>query len=199
MLPLLNRFVKVQLVAKSEVWWFGWIDVTRGTRMMSPLVHAAPAQTKACSPLRKSFLLCPFQRHLYGKERKMNEDRKIDFKAIKSPIVLDGDSNTAYRDATAIYHDGVFRLYATIVTHESEEIFYWRIGVAESRDLFNWTEPRSLTPKDRTLNFSSPGNVIRFDDEWVLCLQTYVNHKGGMVVGLLAIFRATTSSFFIMT
>jgi hypothetical protein len=39
--------------------------------------------------------------------------------------------------------------------------------------LVNWTTPKAFTPKDRTKNFSSPGNVIRDGREFVLCIQTY--------------------------
>jgi hypothetical protein len=30
-----------------------------------------------------------------------------------------------------------------------------------------------LTPKDRNLNYSSPGNIVKFNNEWIMCLQTY--------------------------
>ncbi|GAB3416464.1 hypothetical protein GCM10027516_09520 [Niabella aquatica] len=36
-----------------------------------------------------------------------------------------------------------------------------------------WSLPEIITPKDQHLNFSSPGNIIRFKNEWILCLQTY--------------------------
>lgn len=55
-------------------------------------------------------------------------------------------------------------------------------AVTESSDLVHWSSPRILTPKDKNLNYSSPGNVIRFEDRWVLCLQTYpapLGQKGG--------------------
>jgi hypothetical protein len=44
--------------------------------------------------------------------------------------------------------------------------------------LVHWTEPKIITPRDRNLNFSSPGNIVRFDGRWVLCLQTYPRPKG---------------------
>ena len=47
-----------------------------------------------------------------------------------------------------------------------------RVGTpaATSRGL---KEPRILTERDQNLDYSSPGNVIRFGDEWILCMQTY--------------------------
>ncbi|MHC4626955.1 MAG: glycoside hydrolase family protein, partial [Planctomycetota bacterium] len=37
----------------------------------------------------------------------------------------------------------------------------------------HWTFPEIITPRDRKLNYSSPGNIIRFDGRWIICLQTY--------------------------
>jgi len=92
---------------------------------------------------------------------------------LKSPIILKGDSRMAYRDPAVIYENGVFHLYYSYVLTEEEEKIYWYTASSASRDLLHWTPPRILTPKDQTLNYSSPGNVVRFGDEWVLCLQTY--------------------------
>jgi len=41
-----------------------------------------------------------------------------------------------------------------------------------------WTTPVKLTPRDQSLNFSSPGNIIRYDGRWVICLQTYPTPNG---------------------
>ena len=34
---------------------------------------------------------------------------------------------------------------------------------------------------DKRLNYSSPGNVIRYEDRWVMCLQTYPVPDGGRI------------------
>ena len=102
----------------------------------------------------------------------------INWAAIPSPIILRGDATNAYRDPAAIYHQGVFRLYYTLARREKDGHVYWYTAVSKSRDLARWTEPRALTPRDRNLNFSSPGNVVRFGDEWILCLQTYPTPRG---------------------
>ena len=44
---------------------------------------------------------------------------------------------------------------------------------SKSRDLVHWTFPEIITARDRNLNYSSPGNIIRYNDEWIICLQTY--------------------------
>ena len=47
-----------------------------------------------------------------------------------------------------------------------------------SCDLVHWSAPRKLTPRDRSLNFSSPGNIAERGGEYVLCLQTCCRENG---------------------
>ena len=98
--------------------------------------------------------------------------------SLTSPIIFQGDAHTAYRDPAAIYHDGVFHLYFTLVKIEPDGKPYSYTAWSKSRDLAHWAKPKIFTPRDRELNFSSPGNVIRFRDQWVLCLQTYPRPHG---------------------
>jgi len=102
-----------------------------------------------------------------------------DLAAIASPVVFRGNASTAYRDPAAIYHDGWFYLYFSLTriepgTHQPYSYTAW----SRSRDLVHWTDAKVFTPRDQSLNFSSPGNVIRFAGEWVLCLQTYPRPNG---------------------
>ncbi|MHC4500133.1 MAG: hypothetical protein ACYS21_13575, partial [Planctomycetota bacterium] len=106
------------------------------------------------------------------------KDREVDFSAIKSPIVFKGNAATAYRDPTAIYHDGVFRLFYTYILTRDDGKHYWTVAFSKSRDLIHWTEPKIITPIDQNLNFASPGNFIRHGEDWILCLQTYPTPKG---------------------
>ena len=92
---------------------------------------------------------------------------------LDSPILLEGDDTTAYRDPAVLYHDKTFYLFCTVVEPEPDGRLYWCTSMSKSRDLKHWTAPRKLTPKNQDLNFASPGNVIRFHGEWILCLQTY--------------------------
>jgi len=98
---------------------------------------------------------------------------KIDLSALKSPIIFRGNSTTAYRDPAAIYQNGVFRLFYTYVLTKENGKHYWAVAFSKSRDLIHWTKPKLITPLDQNLNFASPGNVIRFKNEWILCMQTY--------------------------
>lgn len=99
---------------------------------------------------------------------------------IQSPIIFRGDANTAYRDPAAIYHDGWFYLYFTKTVIEADKQVYQYTAWSKSRDLVKWTQPKVFTPRDQKLNFTSPGNVVRIGDRWVICLQTYPRPSGEM-------------------
>lgn len=100
--------------------------------------------------------------------------------ATRSPVILRGDERNAYRDPTAIYHNGVLRLFFTLMQTEPSGQCYSYTATARSIDLLDWTEPVTLTPRSQHLNFGSPGNIV-WDvetSEWVLCLQTYPRPNG---------------------
>ena len=99
--------------------------------------------------------------------------QEIHFSQIKSPIIFEGSYKYAYRDPAVLYHDDAFHLYFTLVERSDDGGMYLFTAYSTSKDLVHWTFPKILTPKDRNLNFSSPGNIIRFKDEWIICLQTY--------------------------
>ena len=80
---------------------------------------------------------------------------------LSSPIVFQGDEKKAYRDPAVLYHQGRFHLFFTMVKTENEKIFSYT-AYSQSDDLIHWSEERILTPKDLSLNFSSPGNIIFF-------------------------------------
>lgn len=96
----------------------------------------------------------------------------LDLRKIKSPILFHGDEKTAYRDPAIFFHEDMFYLYYSLVEIEDAGIHSYT-ALSTSTDLLSWGNPKKLTPKDQRLNFSSPGNVVRFNDEWILCLQTY--------------------------
>ena len=103
---------------------------------------------------------------------------RISLKKISSPIILKGDYKNAFRDPAVQYADGWFHLFFTWVETEDDGKVYMYLGKSRSRDLLHWEEPRKLTPRDQSLNYSSPGNVIWFRNRWVLCLQTYCRENG---------------------
>ena len=105
--------------------------------------------------------------------KKNKRQNGIDWDAIPAPVFLSGDEYVAHRDPAGHYHDGLFRVFHTRVHHDADGFYYAFTAVTETRDLIKWTEPKTLTPKDSRLNYSSPGNVIRYNGRWILCLQTY--------------------------
>ena len=90
-----------------------------------------------------------------------------------SAILFKGDEKTAYRDPAVLYHDKQFYLFFTLVRVEDDNKVYSYTAMSKSKDLVKWSELNILTPRDQQLNYCSPGNVIRYKNEWVLCLQTY--------------------------
>ena len=97
---------------------------------------------------------------------------------IKSSLLIKGDENHAFRDPAVIYEKGVFYLYCTYVeTEETGDIYMYTV-LMKSKDLISWTEPKKLTPRDKSLNFSSPGNIIKKDGRYIMCLQTYPRQNG---------------------
>jgi hypothetical protein len=102
----------------------------------------------------------------------------LDLSRISSSILQEGDETTAYRDPAVVYHEGVFHLFYTIVLTDSSGAVFLHLAKSRSSDLISWTSPRILTPADPSLNYSSPGSIVRFQDRWVLCLQTYPRPGG---------------------
>jgi len=102
----------------------------------------------------------------------------IAWEQIPSPILFRGDATTAYRDPAAIYNAGWFYLYFTLVHTTPHQLPVSGVAWSKSRDLIHWTSPKVFTPLDPNLNYSSPGDVVRFGHAWVLCLQTYPRPHG---------------------
>jgi len=99
--------------------------------------------------------------------------RKIDFSQLTSPIIFRGDQKYGFRDPAVVYHDGTFYLYFTLSETAYDGGYYNMTAYSTSSDLVHWAFPEIITPKDRNLNHSSPGNIIRYDNQWIICLQTY--------------------------
>ena len=101
----------------------------------------------------------------------VNKD-KVNLSKLESPIIFKGDDNTAYRDPAILYQDEQFYLYFTLSRVENDSVFQYT-AQSRSRDLVNWTPYEIITPRDQKFDFCSPGNVIKYNDEWIMCLQTY--------------------------
>lgn len=99
-------------------------------------------------------------------------------KMIENPVLLQGDNCSAYRDPAVVYNDGIFYLYFTLVETDSADNIFLYTAMSKSNNLQKFSEPVILTPQDKSLNFSSPGNIIRYRDCWIMCLQTYSRQNG---------------------
>jgi hypothetical protein len=72
-----------------------------------------------------------------------------------------------------VYYDSTFYLFFTLSENASDGGYYNMIAFSKSTDLVYWTFPRIITPRDRHLNYSSPGNIVRNNGEWIICFQSY--------------------------
>jgi len=104
--------------------------------------------------------------------------KTVNLDNLTSPVLFRGDALHAYRDPAAIYHDGVFHLFFTFVEPQPEGGPLMYMATSTSRDLIHWTRLVRLTPSDRSLNFCSPGSIVRYGDEWVLGATTYPRPNG---------------------
>jgi hypothetical protein len=91
---------------------------------------------------------------------------------LKSPIIFKGDEKTAYRDPAILFYHNTMFLFFTLVRTEEDHVYSYT-AMSKSRDLKNWSPIKIITPRDMSMDFCSPGNVVRFNNEWVLCLETY--------------------------
>lgn len=96
----------------------------------------------------------------------------------QSPIIFKGGEIVAYRDPAVLYWKGCFHLFFTLVETEADGGVYMYLAKSKSRDLRHWSDPVKLTVRDRSKNYSSPGNLIRFQDKWVICFQSYCRENG---------------------
>jgi len=92
-----------------------------------------------------------------------------DWTRISNPAI-DRLPDVAVRDPALVMDGGVLRCFHTAVeTHGSRYRLF--LDVIDTRDLVEWAAPRRLTGS--TMNYSSPGNVLRVGERWVLCVQSY--------------------------
>ncbi|HEX2951198.1 MAG TPA: hypothetical protein VHV83_16765 [Armatimonadota bacterium] len=101
--------------------------------------------------------------------------QQIPWDALTNPV-MDFRPTTAVRDPALLYHDGMFHCFYTAVERRDNR-YHLSVDAVCSRDLQQWSTPRRLFNSPE-LNFSSPGNVLRIHDRWVMCLQSYPTPPG---------------------
>src|SRR5882724_8022155 len=94
-----------------------------------------------------------------------------------TPILLAGDDTKAFRDPLLLHAQGKFWLFFSLATNDSAGA-WWQTAYCTSVDLSSWSAPVAITPRDRSLNFCSPGSIVQQNGAWVLALQTYPTPKG---------------------
>lgn len=122
--------------------------------------------------------------------------QKMILESLISPVLFQGNSYMGYRDPAVLYHDSTFHLFFTLAETESDGRIYLSVAYSKSKDLVNWTKPQIITQKNQDLNFSSPGNIIRYNNEWILCLQTYP--RSNYVIEQMPRFGDNRARLFIM-
>ncbi len=93
-----------------------------------------------------------------------------------NPIFLQNEKYS-YRDPAAFYENGKAYLFFSLVENDSDNQYFY-VAMSISEDFVNWSEPEILTEKDTSKNYSSPGNVIKYNGEYYLCIQTYPRPNG---------------------
>ena len=88
------------------------------------------------------------------------------------PVIFHGDERLAYRDPACYYFEGEYHLFFT-VSEKDGGYMYNRVAHSVSRDLRSFSEPEMITEKNCATNFSSPGNVIKRGEEYLICVTSY--------------------------
>ncbi|MDI9584253.1 MAG: hypothetical protein QM473_08555 [Acidobacteriota bacterium] len=92
---------------------------------------------------------------------------KLSLAGLKNPVLA--VPGVSVRDPAAIWHEGVCYLYYTRHIGDWGGSAAWDIGLVTTTDFRKFSAERIITPK----GYASPGNVIRFEDRWVLVVQSY--------------------------
>lgn len=88
------------------------------------------------------------------------------------PIIFEGNEKIAYRDPACYYYNGEYHLFFTVSEKENGYMFNY-VAHSVSADLKTFGKPTLITEKDRSKNFCSPGNIIEYGGEFLLCVTSY--------------------------
>ncbi len=89
------------------------------------------------------------------------------------PRILRGDGVLAYRDPAVFFDGKRYHLFCTVVSTWKDGPVYSQLFTMSTGDFSSWRGQSFITGKDQKLNFSSPGNVIEFGGEHILCCCSY--------------------------
>ncbi len=92
-------------------------------------------------------------------------------------VILMQNKAQGFRDPCAIFSNGIYHLYYSLVQNEADGQFFY-LAESISYDLKTWTKPRIFSQKGAEYNYSSPGNVFVKDNKYYMCIQTYPRRSG---------------------
>ena len=92
---------------------------------------------------------------------------------LSSPIIFRGNSHTAYRDPAVYYYRKKFYLFFTLVEIEPDSKIFSYTAMSTSINLSDWSKIIKITPRDQKFDYCGPGDVIRYKNQFILCLETY--------------------------
>lgn len=92
-------------------------------------------------------------------------------------VIFPQSRKFAYRDPAAFLFRGELYLFFSLVENDDCGQYFYT-AVSRSQDLKHFSEPEILTEKNIDKNYSSPGNVLAYNGEYYLCLQTYPRPHG---------------------
>jgi len=87
-------------------------------------------------------------------------------------IVFRGNKTVAYRDPACYFYEDSYHLFFTL-SIKKDGYMYNHVAVSQSVDLLHWTDPQILTETDKLKNFCSPGCVVKYHDEYRICVSSY--------------------------
>lgn len=92
----------------------------------------------------------------------------VDLSRVFNPIYATRDS---VRDPCAVYHDGTFYLYYTVMSEPSRwcSPHTYRLEMTTTRDFVRFTPPQVISP----FGYASPGNVMFVEGRWLMSAQRY--------------------------
>lgn len=99
----------------------------------------------------------------------------FDLTRLQNPTI-DRRPTQAVRDPALLVHNEQLWCYYT-VAYPSENRYQLTIDGSRSANLQTWTS-NPVTPTTEH-NYSSPGNLIHINDEWLMCIQSYPVDPGG--------------------
>ncbi|MDD3588104.1 MAG: hypothetical protein PHQ75_13055, partial [Thermoguttaceae bacterium] len=126
-----------------------------------------------------AFVLLIAPRWVYTSENEKSSSR-LDLSALSGPILhlvpeaqRPSKFQVCYRDPAVWYENGKFFFFFTLIEMDKKGAPYSFVATTVSSDLIHFEPIRKLTPRNLALNFGSPGNVVRYNNEYCLCVQTY--------------------------